>query len=77
MQRGDQANSEESNMSKHGSGDLGELPRIILGFIMALYGFLALVAPERYPIDGIPSVYTPLIGLILLVFGIVLLTRKG
>lgn len=49
--------------------DVRDLIRYLIGGIMAIYGFFALIQPEKYPIY---PPYTAFIGLVFLVVGIVI-----
>lgn len=56
-------------------GDI-KLDRIltsIVGFVLAIYGFLAFILPDKYPILGLPPAYTSPLGGLLLVVGLYLL----
>ena len=58
---------------------LAKLLKLITGFLLAMYGFSAFVAPENYPIPGIPSEHSYVSGLVLPGLGmyLIMVRRKG
>jgi len=49
----------------------------LLGIVMALYGFLAVISPNRYPIADLSPEWIPLAGIGMLVIGLYILRRMG
>jgi hypothetical protein len=61
---------------KKRQSDIQEVFIIILGFVSAAFGFLLLLTPANYPIDGIPATFNPLVGIALIGLGLYLLLRS-
>jgi uncharacterized membrane protein len=68
---------EEENVPKKKKEETSwmDIFSMVIGFVLAIYGFLALVFPQNYPIDNISPQYTPLVGAIMLIVGIILIVR--
>lgn len=56
--------------------DVGQVFRIVIGILAAVYGLLVLIDPVRYPVGTVPLQYTPLVAIGLLILGVYLLTRE-
>ena len=60
------------------SNNMRDLFRIIIGFAAGIYGFLALLQPEKYNFGSvIPSGYVPIVGLFLLILGALMLLKDS
>lgn len=79
---GGERDSKEDSMSrkrpsrKKRESNFQEMFVLILGFVSAGFGFLLLLTPANYPIDGIPTTFNPLIGIALIGLGLYLLLRN-
>ena len=47
----------------------------IVGLFLVFYGFLALTQPNKYSL-GIPTEYTPLLALFLIIGGIIIIMQR-
>ena len=59
-----------------GRFDLWEAFRKFVGVFAGLYGILAVLSPEKYPIAQLPKSQIPLAGLALIVFALYVLRRE-
>lgn len=53
-----------------------ELLRKFAGFFAGLYGILAILSPDKYPIAQLPTAQVPLAGLLFVLFAVFLLRRE-
>lgn len=65
--------------TKEGTNKLVNEARLfvrILGFFLIFYGLLVFIDPSSYAL-GIPETYSPLLGFLLMAFGVFLVMTKG
>jgi hypothetical protein len=50
--------------------------RKVVGIFCLLYGLLAVLSPSKYPVANLPETQVPIVGLILVLFGIYLVHQE-